>query len=144
MLSIGPLGTNFGEIRIKTKNFSFMKMYLKISFVKWRPFWPGGGDEFNLISNYNNVQTVCIYLGVYRIIFISTHDNIKCIPECPGIGYNELSLKLIPGSPKKDITYDLQLNFLNGRHNPCNTKLHMLWSNTIKFDYSWTLYRLCN
>ena len=42
MLSIGPLGTNFSEISIKIQNFSFMKMHLKISCAKWRPFCPGG------------------------------------------------------------------------------------------------------
>ena len=33
-----PLGTNFSEIRIKIHNFSFMKMNLKVSSAKWRPF----------------------------------------------------------------------------------------------------------
>ena len=36
ILLIGPLGTNSGEILIKT--FSFGKMHLKMSFGKWRPF----------------------------------------------------------------------------------------------------------
>ena len=40
LLSVGPLGTNFSEIRIKIHNFSFMKMSLKISPVAWRPFCP--------------------------------------------------------------------------------------------------------
>ena len=31
LLSIGPLGTNFSEIRMKIQNFSFMKMHLKMS-----------------------------------------------------------------------------------------------------------------
>ena len=42
LLSIGPLGTNFNENLIKMQNFSFTKMHLKISSVKWRPFCPGG------------------------------------------------------------------------------------------------------
>ena len=29
-LSIGPLGTQFSEIRIKAQNFSFMKMYKEV------------------------------------------------------------------------------------------------------------------
>ena len=41
LLSIGPPGTNFSEILIKTSNFLFMKMHLKISFAKWRPFCLG-------------------------------------------------------------------------------------------------------
>ena len=40
LLSIGPSGTNFSGILIKMKNFSFMKMHLKISSAKWRPFCP--------------------------------------------------------------------------------------------------------
>ena len=38
LLLIGPLGTNFNEIFIKIQIFSFMKMHLKISSAKWRPF----------------------------------------------------------------------------------------------------------
>ena len=43
LLSFGPLGTNFGELRIKIQNVSFKKMHLKMSSVKWRPFRRGGG-----------------------------------------------------------------------------------------------------
>ena len=35
---IGPLGTNFSEILIEIATFSFKKMRLKVSSVKWRPF----------------------------------------------------------------------------------------------------------
>ena len=38
LLSIGPLGTNFSEMRI---DFSFTKTHLKMSSAKWRPFCPG-------------------------------------------------------------------------------------------------------
>ena len=34
----GPLGTNFSEISIEMLTFSFKKMHLKSSSVKWRPF----------------------------------------------------------------------------------------------------------
>ena len=44
LLSIGPLGTNMSEFFIKIQNFSFMKMLLKISAAKWRPFCPGGDE----------------------------------------------------------------------------------------------------
>ena len=46
-MSIGPLGTNFSEILSKIQNFSFTKMHLKISSVKWQPFFLGG-DELNM------------------------------------------------------------------------------------------------
>ena len=38
ILLIGPLGTNFSEILIKLLRFSFTKMHLKVSSVKWWPF----------------------------------------------------------------------------------------------------------
>ena len=38
LLSVGPLGTNFSEISIKIHTFSFKKMHLKTSSVKWQPF----------------------------------------------------------------------------------------------------------
>ena len=37
ILLIGPLGTNFCEILIAIKTFSFKKMHLKMSSAKWRP-----------------------------------------------------------------------------------------------------------
>ena len=37
---------NFREIFIKIQNFSLMKIHLKLSSVKWRPFCPGR-DELN-------------------------------------------------------------------------------------------------
>ena len=45
--SIGPLGTNCSEILIKIQNVSFMKMHLKMSSAKWRPFCPGGDELTN-------------------------------------------------------------------------------------------------
>ena len=38
---IGPLGTNFSEILTGIQTFSFKKMHLKMSSVKWRPFCLG-------------------------------------------------------------------------------------------------------
>ena len=38
---IGPLGTNFSEILIGNLTFSFKKMCLKVSSVKWCPFCLG-------------------------------------------------------------------------------------------------------
>ena len=41
ILLIGPLGTNFSEFLIVIHTFSFNKMHLKMSSVKWRPFCLG-------------------------------------------------------------------------------------------------------
>ena len=44
LLSIGPLGGNFSEIRSKIQNFSFKKMHLKMSSAKCRSFCPRGDE----------------------------------------------------------------------------------------------------
>ena len=41
ILSIGPLGTNFSEIWIEIRTFSFEKLHLKTSAAKWRLFYLG-------------------------------------------------------------------------------------------------------
>ena len=41
MLLIWPLGTNFNEILIEIRTFSFKKMHLKRSSAKWQPFCLG-------------------------------------------------------------------------------------------------------
>ena len=46
-LSIGQLGTNFSEIWIQIKHFSFLKVHMKTSSMKWWPFCPGG-DQLKL------------------------------------------------------------------------------------------------
>ena len=42
LLSTGPLTTNFCEIQIKIQSVAFMKMHLKMSSAKWRPFLSRG------------------------------------------------------------------------------------------------------
>ena len=51
LFSIVPSGTKFSEIRIKIQDFSFMKMHLKISSAKRRPFCPGK-DELRWVSEW--------------------------------------------------------------------------------------------
>ena len=41
ILLIGPLGTNFSELLIGIQTFSFKKMHLEMSSVKFRPFCRG-------------------------------------------------------------------------------------------------------
>ena len=41
ILLIRPLGTNFNEMLIEILTFSLMKMRLKVSSAKWRPFCLG-------------------------------------------------------------------------------------------------------
>ena len=66
LLSIGPLGTKFGEISIKIQNFSFTKMHLKISSAKQRPFCPGrhelNGNMPGKVVVSEELRVVMIYL----------------------------------------------------------------------------------
>ena len=41
ILLIGPWGTNFSQISVGIHTFSFKKINLKMSSVKWRPFCLG-------------------------------------------------------------------------------------------------------
>ena len=44
LLSFGPPGAKISNISIKIQNISFTKMYLKISSVKWWPFYTRGNE----------------------------------------------------------------------------------------------------
>ena len=54
LLLIGTLGTNFSEILIEIRIFSFKKMGLKVSSAKWRPFCLG----LNVLSAYARISHV--------------------------------------------------------------------------------------
>ena len=57
-LSIGPSVTNFSEIWMEIRNFSFAKMRLKTSPAKWQPFCPGKWvKKWNLMNMFR-----CTYL----------------------------------------------------------------------------------
>ena len=73
-LSIRPLGTNCSEILIGIKTFSFKKMYLQMSFAKWRPFYLSLNvlmDHVNILATDSISQqimaqhTMCIFDGIY-------------------------------------------------------------------------------
>ena len=63
ILLIGPLGTNFSEILIEIKTFSFKKMRLKMSSAKWRPFCLGLNvlmqEKHNSIANTPELSLSC-------------------------------------------------------------------------------------
>ena len=54
ILLIGPLGTNFSEILIEIRPFSFKKMHLKMSPGKWRPFCLG--LNVLIICDYSHIS----------------------------------------------------------------------------------------
>ena len=67
LLLIGPLGTNLNETLIKTLAFSFKKMRLKVSSVKWRPSCLG----LNVLSHCSSLEA---RVPVYQIY---------CVPPLP-------------------------------------------------------------
>ena len=58
ILLIGPLGTNFSEILFEIFTFSFKKMHVKMSSVKWRPSFLG----LNVITGPAMHNITCIFL----------------------------------------------------------------------------------
>ena len=69
ILLIGPLGTNFSETLIEIHTFSFMKMYLKWSSVKWRPFCLG----LNVLIIY----TEDIHRKIWSIIYVCNYLSLS-------------------------------------------------------------------
>ena len=69
ILLIWPFGTNFNEILIGIQTFSFKKMHLKVSSVKWRPFCLGLNE-----------------LKCFRILYASApwkpNHILSCIRPC--------------------------------------------------------------
>ena len=78
ILLIGPLGINFNEILIEIDIFSFKKIHLKMSYVKWRPFCRG--DELNqpitIIQQINLSTTHTMYVSALgKIIAIAAKNK---------------------------------------------------------------------
>ena len=59
LLSIGSLGTNFSEILIKTQNFSFTKMHLKMSSAKVTAILSRGRRVNTLIETVQKCLPFC-------------------------------------------------------------------------------------
>ena len=60
ILFIRPLGTNFNEMLIEILTFSFMKMRLKVSSAKWRPFCLG----LNVLTLHHESPPAGITVGI--------------------------------------------------------------------------------
>ena len=74
LLSIKPIGTNLGEIRIKIQNLSLMKMPLKILSAKWWPFC-SGGDE---LTHWGLGMYVCIIWTGSLLVHIDGLVQERC------------------------------------------------------------------
>ena len=73
ILSIWPLGTNFSEMLIKIYTFSFMKMHMKMSSAKRRPFCPVR-DELKLWFTWEDKHPV------------SGSSKVSHGAKCPRVG----------------------------------------------------------
>ena len=74
LLLIGPLETNFSEVQIKIHNFSFMKMYMKMSSGKWRPFCLG----LNVLTFQKTVPIQKIEPRYHEISYILLRYSVSC------------------------------------------------------------------
>ena len=77
LLLIGTLGTNFSEILIKIRIFSFKKMGFNVSSAKWRPFCLG----LNVLSMCQNTKPLVndMLILIWFIIDCAFLTWLKCI-----------------------------------------------------------------
>ena len=86
ILLIRPLGTNFNEMLFEILTFSFMKMRLKVSSAKWRPFCPG----LNMLRESLSLDPVVFrYLFFAVVMHWTQRDRIFQNTECNGIIWYE-------------------------------------------------------
>ena len=105
ILLIGPLGTKFNEILIEIDLFSFMKMHLKMSSAKCRPFCLGPNvlrRRDTRVTSFEWFASPSSNLRIYRgtvlaryskiIFFESTHNRYpKSYPWWRGISISSNS-----------------------------------------------------
>ena len=65
ILLTGPLGTNFSEISIEIRTFSFKKMRLKVSSAKRRPFCLG----LNVLTLRRHRQLQCLLIEDMGLVY---------------------------------------------------------------------------
>ena len=78
---------NSSEIRIKIQNFSFMKLFLKMSSGKWWPFCTDGDELIRYTEAWTHWSTFC--RQYFKIIFLNYFNENSCI-------LIHISLKWIP------------------------------------------------
>ena len=75
ILLIGTIGTNFSEISIEILTFSFKKIRLKVSSVKWRPFCL----SLNMLKSGWTSTLMCL-LSYYIELQAWISRLIACLP----------------------------------------------------------------
>ena len=80
LLSIGPLGTtNFSEILVKNRTFSFKKMRLKMSPERWRPSC-SGEDELTLLLECGAAAYFDAQHSLTLILTMGKQTGNNCCP----------------------------------------------------------------
>ena len=74
ILLIRSLRTNFNEMLIEILTFSFMKMRLKVSSAKWRPFCLGL-NVLRTTSDWDQLEFSCQFHGCWRRQAINSHHT---------------------------------------------------------------------
>ena len=95
ILSIGSLVTNFSETWIKIRNFSFMKMHLKMSSAKCQSFVQGAWvDSLRPRQNGRHIAD-----DIFKCIFLN--ENVWILIK--------ISLKFVPKGPINNIPALVQI-----------------------------------
>ena len=96
ILLIGPLGTNFSEILIGIMTFSFKKMHLKVSSVKWQPCFlslkvltPWGLSKIVILETVSNTfswKRICVFwLQFHWNLFLGFNLQLVSIGSSNGM-----------------------------------------------------------
>ena len=95
LLSIGHLGTHFNEILIKTKNFSFTIMHLKILSAKWQPFCPGGNELSLPVTSGGRFKNTYELLNLRALKISKLHKNhiFQCMGKIFCVEFQRVPLK---------------------------------------------------
>ena len=96
ILLIGPLGTNYSEMLIEIRTFSFKKIHFKMSSGKWRPFCLG----LNVLKDILHHRSMTPkYLMPTAIEYMIDHGNMTPKSVMPTVVLGNFT----------DITVELQL-----------------------------------
>ena len=109
ILVIATLGTNFSEILIEIRPFSFKKMHLKMSSGKWRPFCLGLNVLISRYLTQHNIemQTVLIFLFCAALCLKRIVQILQC-----GFCYYKLQMPITAPQMFKCLSKFLQRLYL--------------------------------
>ena len=117
ILLIGLFGTNFSENLIEILTFSFMKMRLKVSSAKWRPFCLG----LNVLKHIKSYQYIQQRMASHKIIYWRSdldNGNLKWVSHWLtelGLDFTKWITDIVADAPcKHQGLYSLRRHRLTG------------------------------